>query len=68
MQKATTTAPTSSIPPMAEPTAISAVAAELRPLLLSEGDDDASGIDDVGVVVEADEIRLVDEDFGKEDV
>ena len=53
---------------MAEPTEIPAIAPELRPLLLPEGEEVANGSDDVGVVVEADEVGLVGEDVGEEDV
>jgi len=52
---------------MAVPREIPAIAPELRLLLLPEGADVASGFDEVGVVVEADEVRLIDDDFWVED-
>lgn len=61
-------AATSSMPPIAEPTEIPATAPELTPLLLSEGEEVASGSDDAGVVIEADEVGLVGKEVGKEDV
>lgn len=58
----------SSMPPITEPTETPAIAPELRPPLLPEGEEVASGFDDVGVVVEADEVGLVGEEVGEEDV
>ena len=61
-------APTSSMPPIIEPTEIPAFAPELRPLLLLGGEEVESGFDDVGVVVEANAVGLTGEEVGEEDV
>lgn len=53
-------------PPITEPTEIPAIAPFLRPLLVPEGEEVASGFDDVGVVVEADAVGPVSEEVGEE--